>query len=130
MRTWFIVAVALVLGAVLLALSIPAVSTGIGRTETTEALSNCRQIQIAVKDYFEQNGQSPASLSMLLEAGIVDKDLFHNLTTGKGVYLIYFREDMRETDIFMEAYLPKVHVTMTAGGDGMVTPSKYHKKQK
>lgn len=114
-----------------MALSIPAISVGICKTDATEALSNCRQLQIAVGDYVKKNNRSPTSLSALHAEGFIDNDLFENLTGEKGLYLIYFRQDMKKEDIFIEAFLPKVHVTMTAGGDGMITPIKHHNnKQK
>jgi hypothetical protein len=120
MRTWFIVAVALVLAAVLFALSIPAVSTGIGKSDSTEALNNCTQLQIAIQGFFDENGHFPRSVSALHEQGYIDDDLLGGLSDGKGVYVIFLREDMNEDDIFIEAFLPKRHLTMTAGGDGSI----------
>jgi len=131
MRPWFTIFLVLIIGGILVALSIPVISVGICKTDATEAISNCRQLQIVVGDYFKKNNRPPTSLSALHAEGIIDIDLFENLTGSKGLYLIYFRQDMKKEDIFIEAFLPKVHITMTAGGDGMITPIKYHnKKQK
>lgn len=131
MRSWFTIVLVLILGGILVALSVPVISVGFCKTDATEALSNCRQLQIVVGDYFKRNNRPPTSLSALHAEGIIDIDLFEKLTGSKGLYLIYFRDDMKKDDLFIEAFLPKVHVAMTAGGDGMFTPIKYHnQKQK
>lgn len=128
MRPWLTIVVVLILGGILVALSIPAVSVGFRKTDATEAINNCRQLQIAFGDYIKKNNHSPTSLSALREQGFLDNDLFENLTGAKGLYVIYFRQDMKREDVFVEAFLPKIHVTMTAGGDGMVTRIKHNKK--
>ena len=126
MRPWFTIVAVLIFGGILVALSIPAVFVGISKTDATEALNNCRQLQIAVGNYIKKNNSSPPSLSALHAEGFLDNELFDNLSGAKGLYVIYCRQDMKKEDVFIEAFLLKVHVTMTAGGDGMITPIKHH----
>ncbi len=131
MRPWFIVVVVVVLAGVAISLLIPAISAGPATSEIRTALSNCRQLQLAFSEYSKIHHRTASTLSDLLEAGLIDKPLLDNLTRRKGLYFVYLHPDIGPKDIFMEIYLPEAHVTMTAGGDGKITPIRnLGKKQK
>lgn len=123
MRPWFIAVILLILGGVVVFLLLPAMPAGPAKSEISKALSNCRQLQLAVQEYSMTHDRSSATLSALVEAKLIDQPLLNRLTRDEGMYFVSFRSNMSPEDILIEVFLPKAYITMTVGGDGRVNPN-------
>ena len=114
----------------------PAITPGGGRGEFTVALSNAKQIAMAIKAYQSDEAASgqawpTPTLPVLLKTRYLDQAVFDSIKQSRGVYCFYLRPNMKPDDVLIEYFRQNNVAQMKASGEGRIYPRwQFDKQQK